>query len=623
MLIQSDVSCKWLKDSQRFLLEHFDAIHKSPSHIYHSALPICPASSWLRECYSAELSQEVKVVKGLPTGWGSCSRTVSLGSTPRAHTSWKDLIAVGLAHDIIVLDATTGVHLSILSGHTDIVTSVTFSSDGTLLASGDCSGAIKLWDIQTGGVVRTLDGQAWGIVSISISPDHTMIASGSWDKTIRLWNTWTGECSCVINGHNDKVNSVHFSPTNSQLLIAASENGIVQQWDVNGHQIGPAYKGKGVVFSFDGTHFAVWKLGESYVMVRKSDSGAVIAEIKIPSKVCCCCQFSPDGKYVACGVESNIYIWDITSSAPHHVETFIGHTGRVMSITFSSSLTSSSDDQSIKFWQSSAALIDPLAASLQSTPPALAPILSVSLQTNDGIAILVDSAGVVRSWDILTGLCKATFQAPAQMDPRNGPWWGVQLIDDRLILVWHIGGYHLHIWDSKKGGPPQVVNVQWKSFIMPPKISGDGSKAFLLIDGSIRAFSVHTGEVVGEVGLEGDLVSEGGKWLCRDPLIVDGSRVWVHFKDSQIQGWDFGISNSTPIPLSNRCPDGPHLEFSIRKRETNQYRIKDKVTGNDVFQLSGRYADPNDLQWGGGYLVAGYGSGEVVILDFHHILPQQ
>lgn len=53
-------------DSERLILEHFDVIHDSPSHIYHTALPLCPSSSWLRECYEAELAREVRVVMGLP-----------------------------------------------------------------------------------------------------------------------------------------------------------------------------------------------------------------------------------------------------------------------------------------------------------------------------------------------------------------------------------------------------------------------------------------------------------------------------------------------------------------------------------------------------------------------------
>ena len=168
-----------------------------------------------------------------------------------------------------------------------------------------------------------------------------------------------------------------------------------------------------------------------------------------------------------------------------------------------------------------------------------------------------------------------------------------------------------------------MVDAQWKSWVAAPKISGDGSKAFLLIDNSIQAWSIWKGELVGEVELEDDVGIEGRGELYYHPLIVDGSRVWVHFKDSQTKGWDFGTSGSAPIPLSNMTQDTSHLELNIKWNHANPYRIKDRVTDNDIFQLSGRYANPTDAQWDGQHLVAGYWSGEVLILDFTHMLPQQ
>ena len=626
MLIQSEVSCKWVDDSQRFLLEHFDAIQGSPSHIYHSALPLCPTSSWLYYHYNTELLQEVKVVKGIPAGWGKCSRTVSLGSTPRVHTSWKDLVVASLySNDIITINATTGVHLSIISGHTVMVESLSFSPDGLFLISGDEAGTIKLWDIQTGGIIKTLSGHSKGVTCVSISPDHTMIASGSGDNTIHLWNTWTGECFCVIDEHIDTVNTVNFSPTNSKHLMTASADGTVQQWDVDGHRIGPAYGGTHAIFSPDGSHFASWVFRGSVVIIQNLGTGAVIAKLQIPGEDCFCCQFSPDGKSVAVGDEKFIYIWDITSSDPHLIGTFIGHTGPVTSITFSSSLVSSSDDGSIKLWQFNASLVDPVAIGLGSTPLVLVPIRSVNLQTKDDIAISVDSAGVVRRWDLSVGLCTASFQIPAKYLTMTG-WVDMQWNAYGWIFVWH-KDQCLYIWSTENGGLPQVVDAPWKSCVLTPKISGDGSKVFLLVDKHIHAWSIQTGEVVGEVGFEGELGLEGepglegGEWQCCNPLVVDGSRVWVHFKDSQTQGWDFGISGSAPVPLLNMTSDSPGLELSIKQEGTNQFRIKDTVTGKDVFQLSGRYAMPADVEWDGQYLVAGYGSGEVVILDFDHIPP--
>ena len=148
------------------------------------------------------------------------------------------------------------------------------------------------------------------------------------------------------------------------------------------------------------------------------------------------------------------------------------------------------------------------------------------------------------------------------------------------------------------------------------RISGDGSKVFLLSNRRIQVWSIRTGEVVGEVLLEGK--------PCSNSLVVDGSRVWVHFEDSQTQGWDFGIQGSTPIPLSDAPPKSPHLEFinGTSGENPSPSRVKDTVTGQEVFQFSGRYVRPTSTHLDGQYLVAGYDSGEVLILDFNNIIPQ-
>jgi len=239
------------------------------------------------------------VVKGLPAGWGTCICTVSFDNTPEVHTSWKDLIVAGLYfHNMITIDAITGAHLFVLSGHTEWVCSLTFSLDGTLLVSGDRSGTIKLWDTQTGVVVKTLAGHTGAVNSVSISPDHTMIASGSQDMKICLWDTWTGECCCIIDDHNSVVQSVSFSPTNPQLLISATGDNVVHWWDITGHQIGPTYEGEYVTISSDGTYFALWAYADTAIAIQDSGSGAIVYKLQNPSEHCNCCQFSPDNKSV-------------------------------------------------------------------------------------------------------------------------------------------------------------------------------------------------------------------------------------------------------------------------------------------------------------------------------------
>jgi len=80
-----------------------------------------------------------------------------------------------------------------LQGHSDWVTSVAFSPDGTRIASGSLDSTIRLWDAASGTAVgEPLQGHSDWVTSVAFSPDGTRIASGSLDSTIRLWDAASG-----------------------------------------------------------------------------------------------------------------------------------------------------------------------------------------------------------------------------------------------------------------------------------------------------------------------------------------------------------------------------------------------------------------------------------------------
>ena len=101
-------------------------------------------------------------------------------------------------------------------------------------------------------------------------------------------------------------------------------------------------------------------------------------------------------------------------------------------------------------------------------------------------------------------------------------------------------------------------------------------------------------------------------------LTIDGLKVWAHWPQSKSQGWDFGIPDSSPVQLSNI----PTLSNRNLLWDSILARIKNAVTGEVVFQLSERFAKPVIVQYDGSYLVAGYHSGEILILDMKHVLLQ-
>jgi len=116
-------------------------------------------------CYGTEILQEVGVLKGLPESWGECLHTASLTTA-----CWKELVAVGLDSGdiVIIVDVITGIRMPVIYGHAQLVGSLAFSSDGTLLVSGSDDETIALWDIQTGGLEKAHSGHTGRVRSISI-----------------------------------------------------------------------------------------------------------------------------------------------------------------------------------------------------------------------------------------------------------------------------------------------------------------------------------------------------------------------------------------------------------------------------------------------------------------------
>ena len=540
----------------------------------------------------------VRVVKGVPAGWGVCSRTTLLSSHTWTLSHHGSSVAVGSEPgDISIINAITGSQSAVLSGHTKLVGCVVFSSDATLLVSGSWDKTVKLWDVQTGGAVKTWFGHTDRVVSVSISADCTTIASGSYDKTIRLWNVQTRECYHTIQ-QPESADYVMFSPADPQHLMSVS-NKKVWQWGANGCQIRLPFDGRHAAFSSDGAQF-VSCLGKT-IKVHNSSSGAIVTEFQVVDDVHRCC-FSPDNRLVAVAVDETAYCWDITTSESKLVETFIGHTKIITSLIFSSptTLISASKDKSVKFWQIGTQSTDPAIIDLNPTSLHSAPIESVTLKSKGGIAITYDSDDAAKTWDISTGICKTSYQIPV----KDSHLWDTQLIDGRLIFVYYIDG-RICVWDAENGESLWEVSKPWID-VDVVRISGDGYRVFGLYAPSIWAWSLQTGKVVGK--MEIDYIGSSGS------LIVDGSKVWAHWPESNHKGWDFGTPGSTCMELPNTStPPSPRLW------NPNQARIENPATGKVVFQLSRRFANPVIVQCDYSYLVATYQYGEMLILDLTNI----
>jgi WD40 repeat protein len=109
-----------------------------------------------------------------------------------------------------------------LTGHTDGVLSVSFSPDGSLLASGSGDKTIKLWRVADGVGAHPHGAHRWGHQRV-VFAGWAFAGVGEWDKTIKLWRVSDGSLVRTLTGHTYGVLSVSFSPDGSLL---ASGSGI-------------------------------------------------------------------------------------------------------------------------------------------------------------------------------------------------------------------------------------------------------------------------------------------------------------------------------------------------------------------------------------------------------------
>lgn len=303
--------------------------------------------------------------------------SVSASAAPqilRGHTDSVSSVAVSadgsliasasLDHTVRLWDARTGKTIRVLSGHKGEVYAVAFSPDNQSVASSDYDGRVIIWSVKSGNPLRTIEIKGWS-VAIAFSPDGNLLAVAGQEPGTNIYDVKSGNIVQTIET-SGYTNAVAFSPDGRYLATA---RGAIGLWDLQTGKVAKRFEGhqgsiKAVAFSKDGRLLAsasndktarVWNV-ETGANTKTFQTATPIAvkystepfEWKMPFTSVA---FSPDGKTLAAGTGRGVHLWDVSTGKNSQI--LQGHELSVTSVAFlpdGKSIVSGSLDNTVRVW---------------------------------------------------------------------------------------------------------------------------------------------------------------------------------------------------------------------------------------------------------------------------------
>ena len=133
--------------------------------------------------------------------------------------------------DVAILDARTFSRRSIWKVHEGRVSALTFSPDGSRLASGATDATVRVRNLGTADpVLSIVVPESREVFAIRFTPDGRRLLVGSRFPGIHVWDAMTGRELLQLKGHEDYVHGLALSPDH-RILVSGSGDGTVRFWD--------------------------------------------------------------------------------------------------------------------------------------------------------------------------------------------------------------------------------------------------------------------------------------------------------------------------------------------------------------------------------------------------------
>ena len=156
-----------------------------------------------------------------------------------------------------------------LSGvHRVPITSVSWlRPNGLLLCTGSADHTVALWNAETGNHISSLTDHSGWVLDTDFSATGAFLATACWDRTVRIWDPGSEAIIHSLTGHDGGVWSVNFHPHSSQLCTSGEDKS-VRIWDARTNRSVGCLYGQHT----DAVYCATWSPDGSIIATGSADN---------------------------------------------------------------------------------------------------------------------------------------------------------------------------------------------------------------------------------------------------------------------------------------------------------------------------------------------------------------
>lgn len=122
-----------------------------------------------------------------------------------------------------------------LEGHSDSITSLSISHEGSFLLSNSMDNSMKVWDLKTNSASKVhlksytghMHGLEKNLIRGGFNYNGHLVSCGSSDGKVRIWDSNRRTVLLTLGGHEGCANQVIFSPNNDIVASCSADKTII------------------------------------------------------------------------------------------------------------------------------------------------------------------------------------------------------------------------------------------------------------------------------------------------------------------------------------------------------------------------------------------------------------